>query len=79
MVLPEFDTVEGCTSNKCLILGMPQPCRPYLPHKVPCFLGDIINVLSNYTQEIPLLTKYLQIKVKFKIQLNNNFLLFVKI
>jgi hypothetical protein len=54
-------------------------CRPYLPHKVPCFLGDIINVLSNYTQESPLLTKYLQIKVKFKIQLNNNFLLFVKI
>jgi hypothetical protein len=47
-------------------------CRPYLLHKVPCFLGDIINVLTNYTQEIPLSTKYLQIIVKFKIQLNNN-------
>jgi hypothetical protein len=22
-VLPEFDTGEGCTSNKCLILGLP--------------------------------------------------------
>jgi len=78
MVLPKFDTGEGWTSNKCLIVGMP-PLRPYLPHKVPCFLGDIINVLSNYTQEISLLTKYLQIKVKLKIQLNNNFLLFLKI